>query len=358
MPVVTIIVILLASSFLFAQFGGRLSARHSVVWLMVTIFLLVAAIFPKSLTSTASFFGFQLVSNFVLSALAFASFFELLQQSFLHTRSSRRLRDALCREAAEKFSDKQLAENNIDVLVVSPCYNEQVELPRTIARLAEMQSHNPRFRFCIVDDGSADSSQAILKAQAPQNFTRHLTNMGVSAALLSGFYAAKSIGAQFVVQCDSDGQHPIEEIPHIVARAEQLNSDLLIGSRFVGNASTINSLESTTWQRWLGGRLISLALRTFGSAVSAKDPTSGFRVYSARAIDLLIRNMPDDYPEPESIAILGAAGLKIFEIPTAMQARASGVSSLSGKMKSTKFMFKVAVALLGLRLRIMGTSLK
>lgn len=84
--------------------------------------------------------------------------------------------------------------------------------------------------------------------------------------------------------------------------------------------------------------------------VKIPDPTSGVRVYSRAAVKILTGNLPDEYPEPESIAILATHGLKIAEIPVTMQARASGVSSLNG-FKNLAYMAKVISALVGLRIR-------
>ena len=175
----------------------------------------------------------------------------------------------------------------------------------------------------------------------------------MSGALLTGFLIARELGVSHVVQCDSDGQHPFDFIPELVRRAQAQQADLLIGSRFVQASeedSAEHKLASTTWARWLGGRLISFTLCLFGARARIKDPTSGFRVYSARAYKKLIINMPEEYPEPESIALLSQAGLSIAETPVAMSARTTGVSSLAG-LRSAQFMIKVSISLMALRLR-------
>lgn len=360
MPALTIVLILFIGLGVFSQFGTRLSAKYSTLWFAVMSVLLVAAAAPEYLQNIAHVLGFKLVSNFILSSLSLITFFELLLQSLSHTRTSRRIRDALCREAAERFLDgkKLLDENNLSTLIVSPCFNEEGELPRTITRLKSLVSCEDQMNFCIVNDGSRDRTQKILKELAPNNHTRHLSNLGVSAALLTGFYVAKDAGYRWVVQVDSDGQHPIEEIPRLIKTADCEGIDLLIGSRFAEKYDRKGSLASTTWQRWLGGRLLSTTLRLFGKQAKAFDPTSGFRVYSVNAVEVLLRQMPDEYPEPESIAIIGAAKLKIKECHVSMQPRQTGVSSLSGGLKSFKFMFKVSVSLLGLRLRLLFSQFK
>ena len=130
------------------------------------------------------------------------------------------------------------------------------------------------------------------------------------------------------------------------------NADLTIGSRFaqVDTREISAYRESTTLARRIGSQLISLALNAFGRGVTVHDPTSGFRVYSDEAIRFLIPYMPDDYPEPESIALLKVRGLKVQEFAINMQQRQGGVSSISG-LKSLEFMIKVFTSLISLRLR-------
>jgi hypothetical protein len=60
--------------------------------------------------------------------------------------------------------------------------------------------------------------------------------------------------------------------------------------------------------------------------------------------------MPDDYPEPESIALLAVTNAVIAEYPTPMQPRSGGQSSIAA-FGAVQYMIKVISAMLGLRLR-------
>jgi len=348
------LLIIFAGVGIFSQFGRRLSAKHSLVWLLVFGFLLVAAIKPQLLEPVAHLAGFQLVSNFVLAGLIFFAFLEILQQTTQTVKAHKKLRDLICMSAARRFVEKlRESQTKPTTLIICPCYNEEEALPSTIRALKALKQQNPELEYCIVNDGSHDRSSEILRAEAPLNHAEHLSNAGVSGALLTGFLIGRELGVKHVVQCDSDGQHPFSYIPQLIQNARERETDLLIGSRFVSSdsqPSTESSIASTTWARWLGGRLIFLTLGLFGRGAQIKDPTSGFRVYSEKAYKFLIRNMPEDYPEPESIALFSQGHLKIAEAPVTMMARTSGSSSLAG-LKSIQFMVKVSVSLLALRLR-------
>ncbi|WP_224371175.1 DUF2304 family protein [Hyalangium versicolor] len=359
----SLIVVLLAAGFftlLFSQFGHRLPARNSLIWWLVALFLLTAAISPNLFRPLIRVLGIELVSNFVLGGMMMFLFFQMVEQQAENQRFSRQIAELTTSFAARTFPEqgaRSLEGGSCKILVILPCYNEAGSLPQVLSRLKALEAKvdgPERFTFCVMDDGSTDETPHLLKTLAPHNHVTHSANVGVAGALLTGFKISRSVGADYVVQCDSDGQHPIEEIPRLAAVAARKGADLLIGSRFAAPEPTAdavsNPLRSTTRLRRAGGVVVTFVLGLFGRSARVSDPTSGFRVYSRRAVQALLRSMPDEYPEPESIALLALRGLRIDEHLVEMSPRTQGVSSLSG-LKSIRFMVKVTTALLGLRVR-------
>jgi hypothetical protein len=92
-------------------------------------------------------------------------------------------------------------------------------------------------------------------------------------------------------------------------------------------------------------RLISVL-----SGVTVTDPTSGFRVYSKRAIARFAEQYPDDYPEPEALFWCARNKLKVGEFPVVMHARQGGQSSIR-YLKTIYYMLKVSLAILIDRIR-------
>lgn len=85
----------------------------------------------------------------------------------------------------------------------------------------------------VVDDGSSDATAA--EAGAAGAFViQHPVNLGQGAALATGLQYCIEIGAKFIVNFDADGQHHVEDIQVLVARASQPDVDVVIGSRFLG----------------------------------------------------------------------------------------------------------------------------
>jgi len=122
--------------------------------------------------------------------------------------------------------------------------------------------------------------------------------------------------------------------------------DLLVGTRYRDS----ENFRSTPLRR-LGSWWLKVILRIV-ARLRVSDPTSGFRIYGRRALELFDETYPYDYPEPESLAIARANGLHVAEVPVKMRERQGGRSSIAG-FSTLYYMLKVtiAVALTYLRAR-------
>jgi hypothetical protein len=116
--------------------------------------------------------------------------------------------------------------------------------------------------------------------------------------------------------------------------------DMVCGSRFLSDDYHYPAPVS----RRTGIHVFATLLSWIVSA-RVSDPTSGFRLYNRRAIDLFARDYPHDYPEVEAVLMLHHHRLRMRETPVRMYARGGGVSSISSG-KSAYYMVKVLLALL------------
>ena len=344
--------------YLLIYFGWQIHARNATSWWVMLLFLFIGVVHPGSYQYLADFLGIQLVSNFVIGTMILFLVKATLENATETTKSQRKLREFTSTEAANRFCSSKAPTSRLPgkkkILVDFPTFNEMGNIEGLYqtykANIGKFSNHE--YTFCFVNDASTDDTEKDLAKFWPNNFVSHFVNGGVSGVLMTGFKICDRLDYDYVVQCDSDGQHPVECIPELVEAAIASQSDITIGSRFFDRDADHNNLESTSSIRRLGGVLISLVLRCFFSIGRISDPTSGFRVYSRRATKALLRNMPDDYPEPESLAICSGKGMKILEVPVRMRERQHGQSSISG-MKSIEFMVKVCTSLLAMRVRRM-----
>jgi glycosyltransferase involved in cell wall biosynthesis len=217
-------------------------------------------------------------------------------------------------------------------LFVLPAFNEADNLGSVLADLAAIAQPD---QIVVVNDGSEDDTAAVARS-AGVHCLDFAINVGVSSAVRAGFRFAIREGNDIVIQFDADGQHLALEAEKIIEAVTRGDCDVAIGAR----KSDLE--ETSTFFRRQGRRLLSAFLLVFTRQYFS-DPTSGFRAYSKRAIDLFAVDFPDEYPEVESIVLAKKAGLTIKEIPVAMAPRKAGTSSISF-FGSIYYMVKVILA--------------
>lgn len=220
-------------------------------------------------------------------------------------------------------------------LAVIPAYNESA----TIVDVVEALRQNaPDFDTLVVDDGSTDSTD-VLADRAGAKVLKLPFNVGIGGAVQTGFVYARDHGYDFLAQVDGDGQHDSIELSKMTATMEEENVDMVCGSRFLTDDHRYPAPISRRTGIHIFAFLLSLIV---GMRVS--DPTSGFRLYNRRAIELFARDYPHDYPEVEAVLILHHHRLRMREIPVRMYTRGGGTSSISTG-KSAYYMIKVLLAL-------------
>jgi len=118
------------------------------------------------------------------------------------------------------------------ISIVVPAHNEARNLPQFVEELKPvMAKENYRFEVIVVDDGSTDNSELLLRGiQEKDDRFRVLQlvrNFGKEAAITAGL--VESTGEAAIV-IDADLQHPIALIPDFLRRWES-GSDLVVGVR-------------------------------------------------------------------------------------------------------------------------------
>ena len=116
------------------------------------------------------------------------------------------------------------------IFVVVAAYNEARVIASVIRRL---KSSFPN--IIVVDDGSTDGTANCLR-DCGVFVLRHSINRGQGAALQTGIRFALMEGADVIVTFDADGQHDEQDIQALVEPVLRHESDLTLGSRFLGRA--------------------------------------------------------------------------------------------------------------------------
>ncbi len=204
------------------------------------------------------------------------------------------------------------------VIVIVPALNEQETVAGVVAGITE----HPGVDVLVVDDGSSDRTGTAARS-AGAIVLRHPFNLGVGAALRTGFRYAQARGYDVAMQIDADGQHDPEEATRLLEAIAE-GADLAVGSRFADGSGTYEVSAGRRFSMRVLSRILS---RRVGRPIT--DTTSGFRAFSRRAIELFALQYPSAYLSDtvESLLIAHDNGLRIVEVPVSMRERLGGVAS-------------------------------
>ncbi|MEX2016768.1 MAG: glycosyltransferase family 2 protein, partial [Candidatus Hydrogenedentales bacterium] len=114
-------------------------------------------------------------------------------------------------------------------LVIIPAYNEAETISDVVDAIRRL---GPAYSVVVVDDGSTDATAAIA-TRAGAEVIQLPYNLGIGGAMQTGYRYALRNDFDVAVQCDADGQHPVHQIPRLVARVLAGSADLVVGSRYV-----------------------------------------------------------------------------------------------------------------------------
>lgn len=229
------------------------------------------------------------------------------------------------------------------ICVIVPAYNEQKNI---ISVLQDIHGANENYVITVINDGSTDGTAHIARKEGTAKVISLPCNLGIGGAVQTGFKYARENNFDIAIQFDGDGQHIAAEIQKLLEPVLQDEADAVIGSRFLHkNQQGFRS----TFMRRVGIKIFEMICRVFiGQRIS--DCTSGFRAYNRKAIEMLAKNYPTDFPEPESVILLKQNNFRIKEVAVEMKERVHGSSSISG-LKSIYYMIKVILSMLMAKMR-------
>ena len=204
------------------------------------------------------------------------------------------------------------------VSVVVPVSNEEGCLQELIDRtLKTLDSTGKKFEFILIDDGSRDSSREIISQAAEKRPDEVIgcilnRNYGQHSAIMAGFSIVRG---DLIITLDADLQNPPEEIPNLIAAAEQ-------GNDVVG---TIRQNRRDTIFRKTASKIVNHVARV-ATGVRMNDYGCMLRAYRRFVVDAMLQcNERSTF-----IPVLGNSFARTTcEIPVGHAARAVGESKYS-----------------------------
>lgn len=167
--------------------------------------------------------------------------------------------------------ENRWTESGVHACVIVPTYNNGKTLRRVIDSVLQHTSN-----IIVVNDGSTDQTAAIL-GDYPKLFQiHHEKNSGKGTALRNGFKKAVSLGFDYAITIDSDGQHFASDLPKFIEEIKTGGEALLIGSR--------NMTQDGVPKKSSFGNNFSNFWFWFETGIRLEDTQSGYRLYPLRHI--------------------------------------------------------------------------
>lgn len=216
----------------------------------------------------------------------------------------------------------------MDISIVIPCYNEAEninKIQKEFFPIAVELAKEHSVEVIFVDDGSTDDTWQALHdtfsdvSELPVvvRFERHQVNLGLGAAMRTGFAAACG---QVVVTTDSDGTYKFSEIPKLLSYLTQ-DVDIVTASPYhpaggvagVPGYRLILSRGSSAIYRVL----VSWGVHTY---------TSLFRAYRREVVESISFEADGYLAGTELMVKAMLMGYRVAEYPAVLHRRVFGVS--------------------------------
>jgi glycosyltransferase involved in cell wall biosynthesis len=162
------------------------------------------------------------------------------------------------------------------LIIQIPCFNEQDQLPTTLAQLPRTVAGFDTVEWLIIDDGSTDRTIEVARQHGVDHIVRLTNHKGLAAGFQAGLDAGLKLGADVIVNTDADNQYEGADIPKLVAPIVAGHADMVIGDR------QVDSNEHFSASKRMLQRLGSWVVRQ-ASSTEVPDTTSGFRAYNREA---------------------------------------------------------------------------
>jgi glycosyltransferase involved in cell wall biosynthesis len=192
--------------------------------------------------------------------------------------------------------------NEKKVCVLVPTFNNAGTLESVIRNLQTYTKD-----IVVVNDGSTDNTAEILKRIPGIHVKEYDRNQGKGFALRTGFEFARSLGYDYAITIDSDGQHYADDLQKFTHALLSNDKAIIIGARNM-NQSAVPSKSSF-------GNKFSNFWFWVNTGIRRNDTQSGYRLYPLKPLKE-INFITKKYEFEIEVLVRGAwAGVDVIEVP-------------------------------------------
>jgi hypothetical protein len=323
-----------------ARYRGGGSRLDLLLSLLIALGVVLVSVVPQIFGIFTKLLGLE-DRGFALLSIAVLLLFGLFLNLLGRVREvGRRSGEIVTGLAVKEYSEKYLsAEERVEghpgeILIVVPAVDEEGGIQGVLRRVPDEVLGHP-VKTVVVDDGSADATAAIARAEGVP-VVSHVVNRGQGDALRTGFAIAQTERSQVVVNLDADGQYKPEEIDRLVKPIIEGKADFVLGSRFMG------FYEEAGSARHVGvvffSRMISLL-----TGVRVSDCTNGYR--AIRVSELHKLNLREDRFNANEIILEALKHkLRFEQVAVSMMSRAAGETKKPARLAYPLGVFRVIIS--------------
>jgi glycosyltransferase involved in cell wall biosynthesis len=193
--------------------------------------------------------------------------------------------------------------DNKQVCVILPFYNEEEVIEKV---LRELIASN--YQVVAIDDGSTDRSNEIARKMNCV-LLKHPSNFGQGAALQTGIsFARINPKIEYFVTFDSDGQHQVSDINHMLKPLVNGETDFVFGTRFQDDKTKFPFFKRIVLRA-------AIKYTQLSTGVAITDTHNGFRAFNKLAANRINLNFSGMTHASEFVEKAGQSGLSIKEVP-------------------------------------------
>lgn len=204
-------------------------------------------------------------------------------------------------------------ENQIDLSVIVPCYNEEKRLHKILEAIIEYQKNAKiTMEIIIVLDGTPDNT-----LDTANKFKQHIHNLividrkenhGKGYSVREGMLMAKG---KYCLFADADNSTPFVQIDKLMDCMTKY--DVAIGSRYISGGG---QKKKQSLVRIIGSRVLNMIIQLL-AVRGIKDTQCGFKLFSRKAVnEIFPKQTIEKWSfDIELLAIARYLGLNIVEVP-------------------------------------------